>query len=129
MSIVSDPIGDLLTRIRNAQHARKHDCTAPWSRMKQQLCEVLKKEGWIADVQVEGDAPKQQVRVTFSEEKPKLTLDRISKPGRRIYTSAADLKPVLHGFGIAIVSTSEGLMTDTEARKKGIGGEVLCTIS
>ncbi|PIQ75871.1 30S ribosomal protein S8 [Candidatus Peregrinibacteria bacterium CG_4_9_14_3_um_filter_49_12] len=129
MTYVTDPIGDFLTRMRNAQAARHSTCSAPYSRMKLELGEILKKEGWLADVQVEGEVPKQQVTVTFVEEKPRLTLKRLSKPGRRLYMGHGDLKPVLRGFGIAILTTSEGLMTDVEARKRKLGGEVLCTIS
>lgn len=128
MSYVNDPIGDLLTRMRNAQDARKATCSAPWSKMKQQLCELLKKEGWIADVKVTGDAPKQNIEVTFDPAK-KLLLSRISKPGRRVYAKSEELKPVLRGYGIAVLTTSEGIMTDADARRKKIGGEVLCTVA
>jgi small subunit ribosomal protein S8 len=129
MTYVTDPIGDFLTRMRNAQAARHATCSAPHSRMKYELGEILKKEGWLEDVKIEGEVPKQQVTVTFVADKPKLTLSRTSKPGRRVYAGHQDLKPVLSGFGIAILSTSEGLMTDVEARKRKLGGEVLCTIS
>ena len=129
MSYVTDPIGDLLTRIRNAQKAGKAVCSAPASKMKKQLLELLKREGIIADVKVVGEAPKQDLEVVFIEDQPRLTLKRISKPGRREYAGVSDLKPVLNGFGIAILTTSQGLMTDKEAREKKIGGEVLCTIS
>lgn len=128
MSYVNDPIGDLLTRMRNAQKARKAVCSAPHSKMKLQLCELLKKEGWIADVKVTGEAPKQDIEVTFDPEK-KLLLSRVSKPGRRVYAKSEELKPVLRGYGIAVLTTSEGIMTDAEARKKKIGGEVLCTVA
>ena len=107
MSSLSDPIGDLLARMRNAQNAKHESCTAPHSTLKLALCELLKKEGWIADVQVIGDAPKQEVEVTFSTEKDRLTLARVSKPGQRVYASAGDIKPVLNGYGIAVVSTSK----------------------
>jgi small subunit ribosomal protein S8 len=129
MVLLSDPIGDLVTRMRNAQHARKSYCVAPWSSIKQELCELLKREGWIADVQVLGEAPKQELEITFSTEKPALELKRVSTPGRRIYKGAADLKPILHGFGIAVLTTSKGLLTDKEAKRQKVGGEVLCTIS
>ena len=78
---------------------------------------------------VVGDDPKQDIEVTFYPEKPVLTLTRVSKPGRRAYTNVRDLKPVLNGFGIAILTTSQGLLTDKQAREKNVGGEVLCTIS
>jgi small subunit ribosomal protein S8 len=128
MSYVNDPIGDLLTRMRNAQNARKATCSAPHSKMKLQLCELLKKEGWIADVKVTGDAPKQDIEVTFDPEK-QLLLSRVSKPGRRVYAKSEELKPILRGYGIAVLTTSEGIMTDADARRKKIGGEVLCTIA
>ena len=129
MTYVTDPIGDLLTRIRNAQMVRHTECRAPWSRTKQQLCELLKKEEWIADVKVEGEGYKQELIVSFLEDKGNLELKRISKPGRRVYSKYNELKPVLKGFGTAVLTTSQGLMTDKEAREKKIGGEVLCTIS
>ncbi len=129
MTNVNDPIGDMITRMRNAQHARRQTCSFPHSRIKLQLCELLKAEGYLEAVEVVGQEPKLQIEVTFDKTKPVLTLKRISKPGRRAYSAAAELKPVLHGYGIAVVTTSEGLMTDTDARKKKIGGEVLCTVS
>ncbi len=129
MSPLTDPIGDLLTRIRNAQSVGHASCTAPHSRLRLELCALLKKEGWIADVQVQGDPKRPEIEITFSTEKPPLRLTRVSKPGRRVYSGVQELKPVLRGFGVAILTTSQGLMTDTEARKRKIGGEVLCTIS
>ncbi|MBI3619389.1 30S ribosomal protein S8 [Candidatus Peregrinibacteria bacterium] len=129
MVYLSDPIGDLLTRMRNAQHARRPECQAPWSKINQHLCELLKKQGWIEEVEVIGEVPKQEILVTFSKEKPALTLERKSKPGRRLYVGFTELKPVLQGFGMAVLTTSEGLLTDRQARKRKIGGELLCTIS
>ncbi len=125
MTPVTDPIGDLLTRMRNAQHARRTQCRAPHSRIKEELCQLLKREGWIADAQVVDG----ELEVTFHQEKPRLTLQRVSKPGRRVYSGGRELRPVLRGFGQAILTTSQGLLTDREAREKGIGGEVLCTVS
>lgn len=129
MTVVSDPIGDLLTRMRNAQHARRSTCRASWSRIKQDLLELLKREKWIADVIVVGDAPKQDLEVVFHADRPALELKRVSRPGRRTYSPAAGLQPVLQGFGVAVITTSKGLMTDKEARRHKIGGEVLCTVS
>ena len=126
---LTDPIGDLVTRLRNAQHARKTFCRAPWSKIKLDLCELLKREGWIEGVEVLGEAPKQEIEVTFAADKPVLTLRRMSKPGRRLYAGYDVLKPVLSGHGMAVLTTSEGLLTDKEARKRKIGGEVLCTIA
>jgi small subunit ribosomal protein S8 len=128
MTYVNDPIGDFLTRMRNAQGARRATCSAPWSRMKQDLAELLKKEGWLESFEVKGEVPKQEIEVTFVDGKT-LELKRVSKPGRRVYAGFEDLKPILRGYGIAILTTSQGLMTDVEARQKKVGGEVLCTIS
>ncbi|UPA22794.1 30S ribosomal protein S8 [Candidatus Peribacteria bacterium] len=128
MTYVNDPIGDLLTRIRNAQAAKRKYTTAPWSRMKQELCELLQREGMLQTVEVKGESPKLNLLVTFVPGKT-LILSRVSKPGRRHYSGASELKPVLRGYGIAILTTSEGLLTDKEARKRNVGGEVLCTIA
>lgn len=129
MAQLTDPIGDLLTRMRNAQAARRSHCRAPWSKMKQCLCELLVKEGWLAGVEIEGKAPKQEIVVSFRADRDPLVLKRVSKPGRRVYRPVGELLPVLRGFGIAILSTSEGILTDRDARKKKVGGEILCTIS
>jgi small subunit ribosomal protein S8 len=129
MPYLTDPIGDFITRMRNAQKARRQTCRAPWSRLKQQLSELLKNEGWIAEVRVVGEAPHQEIEVGFITDKPALTIKRISKPGQRVYTSASDLRPVLQGYGLAVITTSEGLLTDKQARKRKVGGEILCTVS
>jgi small subunit ribosomal protein S8 len=129
MVILSDPIGDFLTRMRNAQSARRDSCSAPWSKIKEQLGELLKKEQWIKEVIVEGEGKEKTVTVTFFEDKPRLEIKRISKPGRRVYSSSDELKPVLRGFGVSILTTSKGLMTDAQAKKERVGGEVLCTIA
>ena len=128
MSVVSDPIGDLLTRMRNAQSAHRTFCRAPWSRIKQELCNVLKQKKWIAEVKVLGEAPFQEIEVIFSTERPPLTIKRMSKPGQRVYRGKKELKPILQGHGIAVLTTSQGLMTDADAKIKNVGGEVLCTI-
>jgi small subunit ribosomal protein S8 len=129
MTYVTDPIGDLLTRMRNAQAVRSAECRAPWSRTKEELLTLLKKGGWIMDWRSEGEGVHRDIIVQFSQDHPPLTVKRISKPGRRVYTGYGDLKAVLQGYGIAIITTSQGLMTDIDARKRKIGGEVLCTIS
>ncbi|MBI1934311.1 30S ribosomal protein S8 [Candidatus Peregrinibacteria bacterium] len=128
MTYVTDPIGDLLTRMRNAQAARRLGCHAQWSLLKQKLCELLVREGWLRDVRVSGEDPKRELEVTFVPGKI-LVLKRVSRPGRRWYVPAADLRPVLRGCGVAVLTTSQGVMTDKEARKKKVGGEVLCTVS
>jgi small subunit ribosomal protein S8 len=128
MTHVTDPIGDLLTRMRNAQAVRRSSCTAPWSRIKQELCELLVREEWLEAVEVLGEEPKRTIRVTFRSDK-KLELRRVSRPGRRVYSSAAALRPVQRGYGHAILTTSQGLVTDVAARERKLGGEVLCTVA
>lgn len=129
MTYVTDPIGDLLTRMRNSQKAGRSTCRVPMSRMRMGLLNLLKRDGWIADAVATGEVPKQEIEVTFVPEKT-LTLKRMSKPGRRSYVSVDELKqPVLRGFGVAILTTSKGILTDAEARKENVGGEILCTIS
>ncbi|OIO53580.1 30S ribosomal protein S8 [Candidatus Peregrinibacteria bacterium CG1_02_54_53] len=129
MAVISDPIGDLLTRMRNAQAAGRAQCRAPLSALKKQLCELLAREGWLQGVAIEGDAPRQELVVSFLTDRPVLSLKRVSKPGRRVYQAVDELKTVENGFGIAVLTTSQGLLTDREARLKKIGGEVLCTVS
>lgn len=128
MVYVTDPIGDLLTRIRNAQAARRLGCQAPWSLLRQRLCELLVRERWLQEVRVSGEDPKRELEVTFIPGKI-LALKRVSRPGRRWYAKVADIRPILRGFGMAVLTTNQGLMTDKEAREKKVGGEVLCTIS
>lgn len=127
--MVNDPIGDLLTRLRNAQAARHVQCAIPWSRRKNTLCTVLKAKGWIAEVKLQGEGKAKEILVIFSPEHVHLTLTRISTPGRRVYKSAKELKPVLRGFGMAILTTNQGILSDREARIKNVGGEILCTVS
>ncbi|MDD3897070.1 MAG: 30S ribosomal protein S8 [Candidatus Peribacteraceae bacterium] len=129
MSHMSDPIGDLLTRMRNAQRVRHEECRAPWSRVKEELATLLKKEGWIAECSVEGEGISREIVIRFAEGKNALELKRVSKPGRRVYAGYQDLQPILRGYGMAVLTTSTGLMTDRDARKKRVGGEVLCTIA
>lgn len=124
---MNDPVGDFLTRMRNAQGARRPVCSAPFSKLKLALAELLKREGYLEDVQVVGTEPKTHIEVTFVKEKT-VGFERMSKPGRRVYAGSVDLRPVLRGYGIAVLTTSQGLMTDTEARQKKVGGEVLCTV-
>lgn len=128
MSPVTDPIGDLLTRIRNSQAAGRAQCSAPWSTMKLKICELLVREQWLQSVTVEGQDPRKELLITFIPGRV-LNLARVSKPGRRVYRSIKGFKPVERGYGLAILTTSEGILTDSEARKKKLGGEVLCTIS
>lgn len=128
---MNDPIADMLTRVRNAQAARKLEVSMPSSKLKLAICQVLKDEGYIADFQVSTDVrPVLTIRLKYFEGRPVIeSIKRVSRPGLRIYRGADDLPKVLDGLGIAIVSTSHGVMTDRAARAGGHGGEVLCTVS
>lgn len=129
---MTDPIADLLTRIRNGQKARKVAVTMPSSKKKVAICEVLKSEGYIEDFSVEADGNKAELKVSlkYYEGQPVIErIKRVSRPGLRIYKSSDDLPKVLGGLGVAIVSTSQGVMTDRQARANNQGGEVLCLVS
>lgn len=130
---MTDPIADMLTRIRNANLAMHEEVRMPYSKMKKALAEVLRHEGYIADYAVQGgDGPAQVLTIDlkYSPERERVIteLRRISKSGRRIYTKADKLPRVMGGLGIAVLSTSKGLMTDQEARRRRLGGEVLCYV-
>ena len=130
---MTDPISDLLSRIRNA-HLAKHDrLDVPVSKLKLEICKLLKEEGFIKNFRViEGDAPTATLRVFLrysAEGVPVINyLERISRPGRRVYKGADDIKPVRNGLGLGIVSTSQGLLSDAQARERRVGGELLCEI-
>lgn len=127
-----DPIADFLTRIRNAQSARLDTVKAPSSKIKHDLAKILEREGYVGAVHVEEDGAKKTLVVALSYEgsRPKIhSIKRISKPGLRIYRKAFELPRVMSDIGIAIVSTSAGLMTNKEARRRKLGGEVLCEIT
>ena len=127
-----DVIGDLLTRIRNAQMIRKAYVMSPISSERLNILDVLKKEGYIAgyDIVEDGTAFKKiKVEMKYDGDEPVISeIKRVSKPGRRIYSSISRIKPVKNGLGISIVSTSKGIMSDTEARKLNVGGELICTV-
>jgi small subunit ribosomal protein S8 len=129
---ILDPIGDLLTRIRNAQHAGKKDLTSPISKARVNVLKVLEDEGYIRGhsvVKGEGDRDLLKVELKYLEGQPVIkTIQRVSTPGRRVYSAIGDLKLVSNGLGINILSTSHGVMSDVQARKKAIGGEVICTV-
>lgn len=129
---VSDPIADLLTRIRNANLAYKEELLVPASRMNEAILRILDAEGFIAGFSAEGEGIERAFRVWLrygpKRERAITGLRRISKPGRRIYVRRGSLPRVLGGLGIAIVSTSQGVMTDREAARRGIGGEVLAYV-
>lgn len=129
---MTDPISDMLTRIRNGQKARKVSVAMPASTAKLAVAEVLKDEGYITDFSLAGDGAARTLTVELKYYKGEPVIDsieRVSKPGLRIYRRKQDLPKVLGGLGIAIVSTSAGVMSDRQAREKGIGGEVICVIS
>ncbi|MDV3238209.1 MAG: 30S ribosomal protein S8 [Gammaproteobacteria bacterium] len=128
---MSDPIADLLTRIRNGQAANKTQVAMPASKAKQSVANVLKNEGYISDFAVQDVDGKPQLIITlkYYEGRPVIeSLQRVSRPGLRIYKGKDELPKVLGGLGVAIVSTSKGVMSDREARALGEGGEVLCTV-
>ena len=129
---VSDPVGDMLTRIRNANLVYKDDLFIPASKMNDAILKILRTEGFISDYQAEGEGIERVLRVGLKygpkRERTITGLKRISTPGRRMYARRGGLPRVLGGLGIAIVSTSQGVMTDRDASRKGIGGEVLAYV-
>ena|SRR5690554_1886760 len=129
--VMTDPIADMLTRIRNANQMRHEVVEMPASRIKLQILEVLKKEGYINDVEYIEDNKQGILRIYlkyFKNERVIKGLKRISKPGLRVYAKAEELPKVLNGLGVAVISTSEGIITDREARQKQIGGEVIAYV-
>jgi small subunit ribosomal protein S8 len=127
---MSDPISDMLTRIRNASRALLPAVELPHSRMKESLAKILKSEGYVAEVSVDGKTIKKlKIHLKYQGKKNVIEgLKRISKPGLRKYVGATEIPRVLGGLGVSIVSTSEGVMTGTQAKKKNLGGELLCQI-
>ena len=129
---LSDPIADMLTRIRNANSANKATVSMPSSKKLVEIARVMKEEGYIADYAIEAATPRDQLVITlkYGERRSKTIrgIRRISKPGLRIYVGKEELPRVLGGLGIAIVSTSKGVMTDRDARKIGVGGEVVAYV-
>jgi len=128
---MQDPIADLLTRIRNGQAAGKVTVSVPSSKMKLAIANLLKEEGYISDVKVTGDVIKTlEIDLKYYNGKPVVELiQRVSRPGLRIYKSCPNLPKIQNGLGIAVISTSKGLMTDRVARKNGVGGEVICYVA
>jgi small subunit ribosomal protein S8 len=130
--MMTDPIADMLTRIRNAVRVERPHVDVPSSRVKLGLAEVLKREGYIWDYQVIEAQPTNQLRIELkygpNGERVIQSIRRVSKPGRRVYSKSTDLRPVLNGLGISIISTSRGMVSDREARQQKIGGEVLCEV-
>lgn len=130
----TDPISDMLTRIRNASMIQKDEVVLPSAKLKLSILEVLKREGYIEDFKEEKDEKEGSfrnvsVKLKFDNKKPAISLlEKVSKPGRRIYSGKSDIPTILSGRGMVIISTPEGVMTGKEAKGKGIGGEVLCKV-
>lgn len=130
--MMTDPIADMLTRIRNAQKAEKFSVSMPKSKMKQAIAEVLKAEGFIDGIDSDEIDGKPALKVTlryFEGAGVISSIKRISKPGLRVYKSAGEIPAINNGLGIAIISTNKGIITDKAARAAGVGGEVLCAVS
>lgn len=129
---MTDPIADMLTRIRNAVNVRRKTVDVPSSKMRRAVLEVLKREGYIEDYQAAGEGTKAVIRVYLKYsrlgESVIKEIQRESKPGRRVYRSVGDLEPVLRGIGIAVISTPKGMLSDRECRRDKVGGEVVCTV-
>lgn len=129
---ITDPIADMLTRIRNANSAKHQTVDVPVSKMKTAIAEILKEEGYIKGYEIVDDGKQGMIRITLkygaNKEKVISGIDRVSKPGLRVYAGAAELPRVLKGLGIAIISTSKGIMTDKKARALHVGGEVLAYV-
>jgi len=133
--MTSDPIADMLTRIRNALLAGHTSVPIPWSKIKAEIARILKEEGFIEDYTIGDEQPARQIHITLKYYGPRRTrrpvitnIERISKPGRRVYRNRRDLPRVLSGMGIAIMTTPKGVMTAQQARRERVGGEVLCYV-
>ncbi len=129
---MSDPLGDMLTRIRNAQHAKLTVCTAPASNLRANVLDVLKREGFIRGFSKEELRPgiaQLRIELKYSEGQPVIKeINRVSRPGRRVYSKIKELPRVYSGLGVSILSTPRGVMSDVEARAANVGGEVLCRV-
>ena len=127
---MTDPISDMLTRIRNAQRALLPAVEVPHSRIKESIAQILKREGYVMDVAVEGKLPRTiKLKLKYQGKKSVIEgLRRVSRPGLRRYVGATEIPRVLGGLGVALVSTPEGVMTGVDARKKNLGGELLCYV-
>ena len=127
---LSDPIGDMLTRIKNAQARNHGKVSMPSSKFKEKIANVLKSEGFIIDYRIDDEKkPSIEINLKYNSGNPVInTIERVSKPGRRIFSSASSLPKINNGLGIAIVSTPQGVMTDIDARKKKLGGEIICKV-
>ena len=132
MSAINDPLSDLIARIKNAAMRKRSKVTTPASRLRQRVLDVLQDEGYIrgyALVEKPGEFPVFEVELKYFDGEPVIAeIARVSKPGRRVYSSIKDLKPIKNGLGISILSTPKGVMSDTAARDQNVGGEVLCRV-
>lgn len=130
--MMTDPIADLLTRIRNAVAIERPSVDVPYSRLKQGVVEVLKREGFVWDHEVIDGQPAKTLRISLkygpNGERIVQEIQRVSRPGRRVFAAAKEMPNVLQGLGICVVSTNQGLLSNREARTKGVGGEILCTV-
>ena len=130
--VMTDPVADLLTRLRNASMSYKDEITVPSSSLKERIAEILAREGYLADTAVQGEGKDRSITVRLkygpNRERTITGLKRVSRPGRRVFAGRGDIPRVRGGLGIAILSTSQGLMTDRQAKKQGIGGEVLAYV-
>lgn len=129
---LQDPIADMLTRVRNAQAVGKPMVVMPWSKQKQAIVSVLQQEGFVKSFEVDKETNKPQlvIKLKYHQGEPVIRLlKRVSRPGLRIYKQATDLPKILGGLGVAIVSTSKGIMTDKAARKQNFGGEIVCYVA
>ncbi len=127
----TDPIADFLTAIRNAANARKTDVTMPSSKLKVSIAEILKREGYIGDFEVQEDNKQNRLKISLRYHDRQgvfQVLERVSKPGRRVYVGKTDVERVLGGLGVAILSTPRGVLTDRDARRQGVGGELLLRV-
>ena len=125
---MTDPIADMLNRIRNAQAVSLETVSIPYSKIKHEIASIIQKEGFIKDVEKRGRKEKRVIKITFKKDSDISGLKRISRPGQRLYVSCKDIRPVRGGYGIAVISTPKGLMSNKEARRNKLGGEIICEI-
>ena len=130
--MMTDPIADLLTRIRNANRARKEHVQIPWSRLKEHVARVMVTEGFLGGVEVVGDDWRRQLRIELRynpNRVPVITgLSRVSRPSLRVYVGSSEIPDVRHGLGVNILSTSKGVLAGRDAKQQGVGGEILCAV-
>ncbi len=125
---LTDPIADLLTRIRNASRARKNFVHVPHSKMKEAICQVLKEKGYVRSAKTVGEGVAKEIMIELDDAQREITLKSISKPGQRIYVKTSEIPKILNGLGLAILSTPKGIMSGQAARKAKLGGELLCEV-